>query len=76
MDLRAGLPGITTPTLVIGGAQDPAIPDGFQREIAAAVPGARLELLDPGAHLASVERADDVTRLIADHIATAEEARR
>ncbi len=68
LDVRAGLHGVTAPTLVIGGAQDPAIPARHSRAIAAAIPGARLEILDPGAHLVSVERAETVTELIADHI--------
>jgi 3-oxoadipate enol-lactonase len=68
LDFRAGLRGVTTPTLVIGGAQDPAIPPDHQEAIAAAIPGARLEILDPGAHLASVERAETVSQLIAEHI--------
>ncbi len=68
LDLRAGLPTVTAPTLVVGGAQDPAIPAAHSRAIAAAIPGARLEILDPGAHLASVERADTVSALIADHV--------
>jgi len=70
MDLRDGLPGITAATLVIAGRQDPSIPPEHGARIADAVPGARLEVLDPGAHLASVERADAVTPLIADHLAT------
>jgi 3-oxoadipate enol-lactonase len=69
MDLRAGLADITAPTLVISGRQDPSIPAEHGEAIAAAVPGARFELLDPGAHLASVERADAVTPLIAEHLA-------
>ena len=68
LDVRAGLHGVTAPTLVIGGAQDPAIPARHSRAIAAAIPGARLEILDPGAHLVSVERAETVTELIAEHI--------
>jgi 3-oxoadipate enol-lactonase len=71
MDLRAGLPGITAPTLVVAGRQDPSIPPEHGEAIAAAVPGARLEILDPGAHLASVERADAVTPLIAEHLSGA-----
>jgi 3-oxoadipate enol-lactonase len=67
-DLRSGLPGVTAATLVIAGAQDPSIPPEHGRAIAAAVPGARFELLDPAAHLASVERADEVTALIAEHL--------
>jgi 3-oxoadipate enol-lactonase len=71
MDLRAGLAGITAPTLVVAGRQDPSIPPEHGEAIAAAVPGARLEILDPAAHLASVERADAVTALIAEHLSGA-----
>ncbi|MGZ4169754.1 MAG: 3-oxoadipate enol-lactonase [Solirubrobacteraceae bacterium] len=74
MDLRAGLPGIGAPTLVVAGRQDPSIPPEHGEAIAAAVPGARFEVLDPGAHLASVERADTVTPLIAQHLAAGREA--
>jgi 3-oxoadipate enol-lactonase len=68
MDLRAGLPGVTAPTLVVSARQDPSIPPEHGEAIAAAIPGARIEILDPGAHLASVERADAVTALIAEHL--------
>ena len=68
MDLRDGLPSITAPTLVITGAQDPSIPPEHGRAIADAVPGARYEELDPGAHLVSVQRAAEVSALIADHV--------
>ncbi|MFZ0386238.1 MAG: 3-oxoadipate enol-lactonase [Solirubrobacteraceae bacterium] len=64
MDLRAGLPSVTVPTLVLAGAQDPAISPSHGRLIADAVPGSRYELLDPAAHLATVERADAVNELI------------
>jgi 3-oxoadipate enol-lactonase len=70
LDLRGGLPGITAPTLVVAGRQDPSIPPEHGEAIAAAIPGARIEILDPGAHLASVERAEAVTALIAEHLAT------
>ncbi len=68
LDLRAGLPSIQAPTLVISAAQDPATPPAHGRAIASAIPGAELEVLDPGAHLCSVERAEDVTRLIVHHL--------
>lgn len=70
LDLRDRLPRIVAPTLVIGAEQDPSTPPEHQRAIAAAVPGARLEILDPCAHLASVERADLVSILIAEHLET------
>jgi 3-oxoadipate enol-lactonase len=68
MDLRADLPRIRAPTLVVAGAQDPSTPPEHGEAIAAAVPSARFELLSPSAHLAAVERADDVTRLIREHL--------
>jgi 3-oxoadipate enol-lactonase len=68
MDLTTGLPSITAPTLVIAGAQDQATPPDHAERISTAVPGARLEVLDPGAHLIAVEQADRVTALIIDHL--------
>jgi 3-oxoadipate enol-lactonase len=67
-DARDGLPHVTAPTLVIGGAQDRAIAPSQSEAIAAAIPGSALQILDPAAHLASVERADTVTTLIAEHL--------
>jgi 3-oxoadipate enol-lactonase/4-carboxymuconolactone decarboxylase len=67
MDLRPGLAGIVAPTLVIAGEQDPATPPEHARTIAAGIPGARLAILDPAAHLCSVERSAEVTQLIVDH---------
>lgn len=68
LDERAGAAAIKASTLVIGGAQDAAIPPDHQERLAASIAGARLEILDPGAHVVSVERADAVTDLIADHL--------
>jgi 3-oxoadipate enol-lactonase len=67
-DVRDGLPGVSAPTLVMAGAQDQAIAPTQGEAIAAAVPGARFELLDPGAHVASAERAATVNELIAEHL--------
>jgi 3-oxoadipate enol-lactonase len=67
-DVVAGLGTVSAPTLVIAGAQDRAIPPSQGERIAAAIPDARFELLDPASHLASVERAKAVSRLITDHL--------
>ncbi len=64
MDLRGGLAAITVPTLVIAAPDDEAIPPEHSRAIAAAVPGARLEMLGSGAHLAAIECAGEVAALI------------
>jgi pimeloyl-ACP methyl ester carboxylesterase len=69
MDLRPNLDGIAAPTLVIAGAQDPAAPpDAHAERIVAGIPGSRLEVLDPGAHLVNVERPEAVTTLILEHL--------
>lgn len=68
MDLRSGLGGIGVPTLVIGGADDASIPVEHQRAIADAIPGARLQVLDQAAHLASVEQSEAVTAALLDHL--------
>jgi 3-oxoadipate enol-lactonase/4-carboxymuconolactone decarboxylase len=67
-DVRDGLSEISAPTLVIAGVQDRAIPPSQGEAIAAGVPGANLQILDPAAHIASVERADTVNALIAEHL--------
>ena len=68
-NLTPRLPEIEAETLVIGGAQDPSTPpDPHAQRIAAGIPGARLEILDPGSHMITVERPDDVTRLLLDHL--------
>jgi 3-oxoadipate enol-lactonase len=69
MDLTANLAQVEAPTLVIGGAQDPATPPaGHAVKIHQAIVGSRLEILDPGAHLINVERPDAVTDLILEHL--------
>lgn len=68
-DHRARLAAVAVPTLVIGGAEDPSTPvDPHTRTLAEGIPGARVELL-PGAHLATIECAEQATRLISEHAA-------
>lgn len=47
-DLRGQAGSITAPTLLIWGRHDPVIPLKFGKRAAAAIPGARLEVLDTG----------------------------
>jgi 3-oxoadipate enol-lactonase len=69
MDQTADLRRIRAPTLVVGGGQDVATPAAeHSAPIAAAIPGARLEMLDAAPHLASVERPDEVTRVVLEHL--------
>jgi 3-oxoadipate enol-lactonase len=63
MDLEAALCRIHAPVLVVAGTADHATPVGHAERIVAGIPGARLAVVD-AAHLASVERAEQVTGLL------------
>jgi len=69
MDLRPDLGRIVAPTLVVAGADDLAIPPDHARRIVAGIPGSRLEIVGPAAHLLNVEQPDRVGRLIGGHLA-------
>jgi pimeloyl-ACP methyl ester carboxylesterase len=59
-DSRPLLPRIACSTLVLCGRQDALTPLERHEEIAAAVPGARLEVVDDCGHLSTLERPDAV----------------
>jgi 3-oxoadipate enol-lactonase len=66
-DHRDRLGSITQPTLVVAGDADPSTPvEPHARTIVDGIPGARLEVVH-AAHLATIERAAEVTPLIAAH---------
>lgn len=67
-DLRPQLPAIAAPTLVIAAADDPAVSAAQAEELAAGIPAARLATVQDAAHLANVERPDEVTRLVLGHL--------
>jgi 3-oxoadipate enol-lactonase len=69
MDQRPDLPAIAAPTLVIAAEGDPSTPPAHARTIAGLIPGARLEVLDRGAHLVNVEAPDVVNPLVLAHLA-------
>ncbi|WP_237151676.1 3-oxoadipate enol-lactonase [Oryzibacter oryziterrae] len=66
-DLRDNATRITRPTLVIGGQHDGSTPPAVVAALAAAVPGARLEMLET-AHLPCIERPAEHAALIAGHL--------
>lgn len=49
-DIRAALPQISAPTLVVGAEKDWICPPQFSREIAQAIPNARLEIVPNSGH--------------------------
>jgi 3-oxoadipate enol-lactonase/4-carboxymuconolactone decarboxylase len=67
-DLRAQLPAVAVPTLLIAGREDPATGPEHLREISDAVPGARLTELPGAAHLAPAERPAAVLAALREHL--------
>lgn len=68
-DARAQLGAITCPTLVLTAADDVLTPPYHARALAAAIPGARLELVDHGGHSLSETRPDLFNALVLDFLA-------
>ncbi|WP_248964110.1 bifunctional 3-oxoadipate enol-lactonase/4-carboxymuconolactone decarboxylase PcaDC [Sphaerisporangium perillae] len=68
-DLRAELPDVTVPTLVVAGRDDPATPPRHARELADGIPGASLTEVAHAAHLAGVERPAPVLAVLLAHLA-------
>jgi len=61
-DLSGDVGHITSPTLVIHGAEDRYVPRANARALAEAIPGAKLRFLEDAGHLVFVERFADVNR--------------
>jgi pimeloyl-ACP methyl ester carboxylesterase len=59
-DFRPLLSSIRCPTLVLCGRQDALTPLVFHQEIAAAIPGAELEVIEACGHLSTLERPAEV----------------
>ncbi|QIN78557.1 3-oxoadipate enol-lactonase [Rubrobacter marinus] len=67
-DLGPGLGDIAAPTLVVAGTDDPAAPVEEAETIRDGIPGARLAVIERAAHIANVERPEEVTAGILDHL--------
>ncbi|AWU93915.1 alpha/beta fold hydrolase [Azospirillum ramasamyi] len=65
-DSRPGLSAIRCPTLVVCGRQDVLTPPALHEEMAEAIPGARLVLVEDCGHLSAMEQPQAVTALMRD----------
>lgn len=72
--VRDELDRISVPTLVVVGAEDVATPRAKAERIAAAVAGARLEVVPGSGHSSTLEQPAVVTALIRDFLASVEES--
>lgn len=68
LDITAQLGVIAAPTLVIVGADDPGTPPAMSEVIAAAIPGARLEIIPSASHLCCIEQPEIFNRLVRDFL--------
>jgi 3-oxoadipate enol-lactonase len=68
-DARDEVAGIGARTLVLSGAEDPSAPPEHGALLASRIPGARHEILQNARHLANVERADELNRLLLEYLA-------
>lgn len=68
VDLVDELSGLWVPTLVLSGADDPALPPEHGRLIAERVPSARFEVVGHAAHLGSFEQPERFNELIIKHL--------
>jgi 3-oxoadipate enol-lactonase/4-carboxymuconolactone decarboxylase len=67
-DLRDRLDGITAPTLLVAGREDPATPPAHLREIADAVPDAALVEIPGASHLAPAQCPEAVLTALRAHL--------
>jgi 3-oxoadipate enol-lactonase len=67
-DARARISEIAVPVLVVAGADDPATPVEHAELVVSGIPGARLQMLERAAHLANVERAEEFTTAVLEHL--------
>ncbi|MEU5261605.1 alpha/beta fold hydrolase [Amycolatopsis sp. NPDC021455] len=67
-DVTGRLPGITAPTLLIYGEDDPAARPEIGRKIADAIPGARLEVIPGARHGFTMEFARETAQLVREFV--------
>ncbi|HUC36751.1 MAG TPA: alpha/beta fold hydrolase, partial [Acidimicrobiales bacterium] len=66
--LRRRLGRISSPTLVVHGMRDGIVPRAHALAYVEAIADARLEEIEDAAHLAGIERADEVAKLALAHL--------
>lgn len=64
LDLRPGLGGIRTPTLVVAGAADPVTSPAVGEALAKAIPGAGCEVVEDAAHILAAEQPEAVNAIL------------
>jgi 3-oxoadipate enol-lactonase len=68
VDLTHRLGGLTMPTLVVVGAEDPGTPPAAAERLRDAIPGARLAVIPGASHLSNVSHAAEFDALVHDFL--------
>ncbi len=68
-DYRAALQTIAVPALVVCGERDAVAPPSFSREIAAGIPGARIEIVPDAGHVTNADAPERFNGLLRDFLA-------
>jgi 3-oxoadipate enol-lactonase len=63
-DLRDRIGGLAMPTLVVVGSEDASTPVAVVRDCAAAIPGARFEIIEGAGHIPSIDQPDRLTAVV------------
>jgi pimeloyl-ACP methyl ester carboxylesterase len=64
-DVEDQVPAIRAETLVVTGDKDVVVPTQNSRNLAAAIPSSRLEIIEGTGHMAFVEKASEFNRIVA-----------
>jgi 3-oxoadipate enol-lactonase len=68
LDFSMRLKALNMPAMVVVGDSDPGVPLPLARELAATIPGARLEVIAGAAHLSNIEQADAFNQLLLEFL--------
>ncbi len=68
IDFREALGQLKVPALVIAGKQDQGTPVSMSEQIAQAIPGARLAVIDEASHISVLEAPQAFTQLVQDFL--------
>jgi pimeloyl-ACP methyl ester carboxylesterase len=69
-DFVERLGAIATPTLVVAGGEDRALPPKRSERIARGIPRARLVRVEGAGHLSTIEQPERTTELVRDFLAS------
>ena len=67
-DTESRVEQITSPTLVLSGDADVIVPVQNSRNLAAKIPGAKIQIIEGGSHMFFIEKADEFNRVVTDFL--------